>query len=172
MKKLLVVIDMQNDFLTGVLGSETASSILPNVINKIKQYKNTGDTIVFTKDTHSDNYLQTKEGENLPIPHCMYESKGWEFPDELLPHTKDCLCFFKPSFGSTALGEFVKETHFDQIEVIGVCTDICVITNTLLLKSFSPESEIIVDSSCCAGVTKEHHNIALEAMKQCHITIL
>lgn len=172
MKKLLVVIDMQTDFIDGVLGTKEAISILPNVKAKIESYQQNKDSILFTKDTHKPNYLETQEGKNLPVPHCIENSTGWEIHPELSSFSKDVPCFCKPSFGSVELASYIKEEQFDEIELIGVCTDICVISNAILIKAFAPETHVIVDASCCAGVTKESHKTALEAMKMCQITIV
>lgn len=172
MKKLLVVVDMQIDFTSGALGTKEAIEILPNVKQKILHYQQHHDPIVFTKDTHEPDYLKTKEGEHLPIVHCIKGSTGWDFDPSIAPLTTSSLCFGKPSFGSVELATYIKDNQFDQIELIGLCTDICVLSNALLIKAFVPESTIIVDASCCAGVTKESHINALHAMKQCHITII
>lgn len=171
MKKLLVVIDMQTDFIDGVLGTKEAISILPNVKAKIEQYQQNGDSIVFTKDTHKTNYLETQEGKNLPVTHCIEGSEGWQIHPELVSFSNHVPCFCKPSFGSIELANYIKDQQFDEIELIGVCTDICVISNAILLKAFAPEAHILVDASCCAGVTKESHQNALSAMKMCQITI-
>ncbi len=172
LKKLLVVIDMQTDFTTGALGTKEAVLILPSVKQKIEHYQKDGNPIVFTKDTHQTNYLTTQEGKNLPVSHCMEGSKGWELDPIIAPLALDAPCFCKPSFGSIELGSYVKEGNFDQVELIGLCTDICVISNAMIIKAFSPETSIIVDASCCAGVTPKSHQTALEAMKMCQIQII
>lgn len=177
MKRLLIVVDMQNDFVTGSLGTEEAKAIVPNVINKIENYEVTQDEIFFTKDTHHWNYLETQEGKNLPIKHCLYNTDGWciipELSNFIQVHNK---IIEKETFGSKYLVENECKPFnigdFDKIELIGVCTDICVISNALLIKSFYPEIEIVVDSSCCAGVTPEKHRAALEVMKSCQITVI
>ena len=172
LKKLLVVIDMQTDFIDGVLGTKEACAILPNVKKKIEIYQKNKDSVIFTKDTHHSNYLDTQEGKNLPVSHCIEGSAGWNIHPELSSFTKNSPCFCKPSFGSIDLATYIKEQAFDEIELIGVCTDICVISNAILIKAFAPESHIIVDASCCAGVTPKSHSTALEAMKMCQITIV
>lgn len=174
-KKLLIVVDCQNDFIDGSLGTSEARAILPNVINKIKDYKDKSDSrIVFTLDTHDDNYLNTNEGKNLPIAHCVKGSYGWCLNAEILklikPKSKQL--FEKKTFGSVKLAQYVKKHQFTDVEIIGLCTDICVISNALLVKTFCPEINIIVDSNCCAGVTVESHKSALETMKSCQIDIV
>lgn len=167
MGKVLVVVDMQNDFVDGTLGTEEAVKIVPAVTDKVKAAINNNDMVVFTKDTHYSNYLETAEGKNLPVEHCIKGSKGWEIIPALNEYAQNVI--EKNTFGSTLLPDKVKE--YDEIELIGLCTDICVISNALLLKAHFPEKDISVDASCCAGVTPESHNNALEAMKMCQIRI-
>lgn len=175
MSKYLVVIDMQNDFIDGVLGTEEAKAILPKVIEKVTSFK---ETVMFTRDTHEENYLETQEGRNLPVEHCIRGTKGWELQKDLNEYAmkNHSLIFDKPAFGSTGLAGCVsgiaRMAPIDQIELVGVCTDICVISNALLLKAALPDTEIIVDASCCAGVTPESHKTALAAMKACQVTII
>lgn len=169
--KILVVVDMQNDFITGKLGSEDAASIIDKVVDKIKKFDG---EILFTRDTHTKNYLQTQEGKNLPVEHCILGTSG----HELCPKIKE-LCktkpFDKPCFGSIELSNYLlnqnKKSPIESVTIIGLCTDICVISNAFLLKAFLPETKIIVDKNCCAGVTKQSHEVALEAMKNCQIII-
>ncbi|BCN31475.1 cysteine hydrolase family protein [Anaeromicropila herbilytica] len=168
MSKVLLVIDMQNDFIDGSLGTKEAVSIVPKVVEKIKVAKAEGTDIIFTKDTHSANYLTTMEGKKLPVEHCIKPSHGWEIREELLPYVESVV--EKGTFGSIDLPELVS--NYDTIELVGLCTDICVISNALLLKANFPEKEFIVDSTCCAGVTKDSHKNALEAMKMCHIDVI
>lgn len=170
MKKLLVVVDMQNDFISGSLGTKEAEAIVPAVISKIKNYETNGDTVVFTLDTHEENYLSTMEGKNLPVLHCIRGTKGWEM-DSRLSHFKG-MRFEKPTFGSTKLASWAADEKFDDIMLVGLCTDICVISNAILLKASLPESVIRVDSSCCAGVTPQSNANALEAMKMCQIEVI
>lgn len=170
MKKLLIVIDMQNDFITGALGTPEAQQILPLVKEKIEAYKKNGTAILFTRDTHYDNYSETQEGKNLPIPHCIAGTKGHLIADELL--TDHCEVFDKPSFGSIELADRVSEGHYDEVELCGVCTDICVVSNALILKAKLPEIKVSVDPKCCAGVTPESHNAALLTMKMCQVHVL
>ena len=169
MSKLLLVIDMQNDFIDGALGTKEAVAIVPYVKEVIENFDG---KILFTRDTHFENYMDTQEGHNLPVPHCIKGTEGWEICPEL-----KALCTEEPidkiTFGSKELPDIVKEmSDLESITLIGLCTDICVISNAMLLKSFLPEARIRVDSTCCAGVTPESHNRALEAMKLCHIEIL
>lgn len=169
MKKLLIVVDMQNDFVTGSLGTKEAQQIVPAVIGKVKQYQKAGDDIVFTRDTHSENYLETQEGKKLPVKHCIQGTLGWEIIDELKPYA-ECV-FNKPTFGSTGLAEYVVKEGYQEIELIGLCTDICVVSNALLLKANLLDAELSVDAECCAGVTPETHQAALQTMKMCQITV-
>lgn len=169
--KVLCVIDMQNDFIDGALGTAEAQAIVGNVADKIAFYRQNGDTVIFTRDTHYDNYELTQEGRNLPVPHCIKDTQGWQISSELI--TTDCIIIDKPSFGSVELGDYVAALdNVEEIELIGLCTDICVISNAMILKAKLPEVKIKVDSACCAGVTPESHNNALSAMKMCQIEIL
>ncbi|MDO4380262.1 MAG: isochorismatase family cysteine hydrolase [Clostridia bacterium] len=165
MKRTLIVVDMQNDFITGSLGTEEAQGIVENVKRKIAQFKENGDEIIFTRDTHGENYLSTPEGKKLPVVHCVKGTSGWEIADGI--YESGCEIIDKPSFGYTGWSRF----DFEKIELCGLCTDICVVSNALILKAFFPEAEISVDPSCCAGVTPKSHNAALETMKMCQIEI-
>ncbi len=167
---VLVVIDMQKDFIDGSLGTKEAVSIVPAVKSKINEYRSKGNEIIFTRDTHQKNYLETLEGKKLPVVHCIENTEGWQISKEL--DTKNCKIINKPTFGSVELADYISSLKTDAIELVGLCTDICVISNALLLKAKMPEIEIIVDSKCCAGVTPESHLNALNAMKMCHITVL
>ena len=170
MKKALVVIDMQNDFIDGSLGTPEAQAIVFAVAERVKAAAADGSKIIFTQDTHHKNYLETAEGKKLPVEHCIKPSHGWALNSALIPYAKDAIVLEKPTFGATGLPPHV--TDCDEITVVGLCTDICVISNAMLLKAFLPEKKICVDSSCCAGVTPESHVRALEAMKMCHIEVL
>lgn len=172
MNRTLIVIDMQNDFVTGSLGTKEAKGIIKNVETKIKEYLLRKDNVIFTRDTHNKKYLKTLEGVKLPIQHCIEGTDGWEIIDELKPYAEYCKIIDKNSFGYNDWSNEVKVRNANEIELVGVCTDICVISNALTLKSFNTEAEIIVDASCCAGSTPESHRNALEAMKQCHINII
>lgn len=171
MNKVLIVVDMQNDFIDGTLGTKEAVSIVDNVRRKINMYLREGSPVIFTRDTHYDSYLETQEGRNLSVEHCIKYSKGWEISSEL--NTSDSVIINKPVFGSIELMNYVSELFPNaEFELIGLCTDICVISNALLIKSALPEVKITVDASCCAGVTPESHKTALEAMKMCQINII
>ena len=172
MQEILVVVDMQNDFVTGPLGTPEARTILPKVAEKVKNFPG---RVLFTRDTHEENYLESREGRALPVPHCIRGSRGWEICPELETLRKE-EPVDKPTFGSTGLGEVLRAADqygekIGKITLVGVCTDICVISNALLLRAFLPEAEIAVDAACCAGVTPESHQTALRAMKACQITI-
>ena len=163
--KTLIVVDMQNDFIDGSLGTKEALALVDNVKAKIKEYKDNGDEVIFTRDTHHDNYMNTNEGHYLPVVHCIENTKGWEIREGL--YFEGAKIIDKPSFGYTGWGNF----KFDEIEIIGLCTDICVVSNALILKALNPEIKISVDPKCCAGVTPDSHNAALETMKMCQIEI-
>ena len=166
MRKTLIVVDMQKDFINGSLGSNEAQAIVPNVKKKIDEYKARGDEIIFTRDTHFENYLETNEGKHLPVPHCIKGTTGWEIPGIL----DDAKCYHvdKPNFGWVYWNQF----GFEEVELVGLCTDICVVSNALILKALYPEINITVDASCCAGVTPESHNAALLTMKMCQINVI
>ena len=169
---VLVVVDMQNDFIDGALGTKEAVAIVPRVVEKIKGF----DGIVLaTRDTHGKDYLSTQEGKNLPVEHCIKGSKGWEIREEIEALLQE-EPIDKPTFGSPALGEKLvrinQNEKIDTITFIGLCTDICVISNAMIAKAFLPEVPVLVDASCCAGVSVESHTQALEAMKMCQIQII
>ena len=163
--KTLIVVDMQNDFIDGSLGTKEAQAIVPNVKKKIQEYKNRGDEIIFTRDTHQSDYLDTPEGKKLPVVHCIEGTKGWQIADGL--EVEGCTYIDKPNFGWTHW----NERTFQEIEMVGLCTDICVVSNALILKATFPSVEITVDASCCAGVTPQTHLAALETMKMCQILV-
>ncbi len=170
MKKVLVVVDMQNDFIDGALGTKEAQAMLPRLVKKLEAEKDA--VLFFTQDTHLNNYLETQEGRNLPVPHCIKGQKGWEIAGALQSFVKKAAAVVeKPSFGSLELPALIAAYHPDAIELAGLCTDICVISNALLLKAHFPEIPITVDASCCAGVTPESHENALQAMKMCQVGI-
>ena len=172
MQNILVVVDMQNDFIDGSLGTKEAQKIVPKVEEKIKKFSG---EVIFTKDTHEKNYLETQEGKNLPVEHCIRETNGWQICPQLLPYCKE-EPINKPTFGSKELGELLYQKNakekIETITFIGLCTDICVISNAMLVKAYLPEVKLVVDASCCAGVTKESHERALQAMKSCQINII
>lgn len=171
--KVLVVVDMQNDFITGSLGTKEAEAIVSKVVNKIKGWSG---ELYLTQDTHDSSYLFTKEGKYLPIEHCMYLTDGWKLHPEIKKIVGPIPTFIKSTFGCaslvTTIAELSEANEIERIELVGLCTDICIISNALLLKAFFPETEIFVDASCCAGTTPENHERALKAMKMCHIRIL
>jgi len=177
MKRILIVVDMQNDFVTGSLGSPFAQSIVPAVDARLKEAHDAGDMVIFTRDTHDADYLGTQEGKNLPVEHCIKKSRGWEIIDQLKPHVNIIGdTFDKESFGSIDLAAYIKRRlggePVEEIELAGLCTDICVISNALILKAAFPETLITVNAVCCAGVTKESHDLALKAMKACQVNII
>ena len=166
MKRTLIVVDMQNDFVTGSLGTKEAERIVDPVREKIREYQERGDEIIFTRDTHFENYLRTPEGKKLPVEHCIYLTNGWQIVEGL--EVPGCKYIDKETFGSLEWKDFT----FDKIELVGLCTDICVVSNALILKAIFPYAEITVDASCCAGVTPESHKAALETMKMCQIDMI
>lgn len=170
--RVLVVVDMQNDFIDGALGTAEAAAIVPKVVEKIRSW--TGE-VYATQDTHQADYLATQEGRNLPVPHCVKGTRGWEIAPAVREAMTNAVCLTKPTFGSRALAETLAAAHerrpIEEIVLAGLCTDICVISNALLLKAFLPEVPIRVDAACCAGVTPESHRNALDAMRQCQIAV-
>ncbi len=174
--KTLIVIDMQVDFVTGALGSPEAVAILPKVKKKIEEYLANGDEVIFTRDTHDEKYLETSEGRHLPVPHCIKGTDGWQVCTEL--DNNVCEHIDKPTFGYLPWNFIFEDTRvmgtreFESIEIVGVCTDICVVSNALILKALYPEVDITVDASCCAGVTPEAHQAALATMKSCQINVI
>lgn len=172
MKKLLVVVDMQNDFVNGALGSEEAIKILPAVKALIAREQAAGTEIVFTMDTHGENYLTTAEGKHLPVPHCIKGTAGWEIIPELSVYAERARRFEKPVFGSIELAEYARQNNYDEIVLCGVCTDICVLSNAILLKAYCPETPITVYEKACAGTSPAAHDASLVAMRSCHITVV
>lgn len=172
MQEILIVVDMQNDFIDGALGTAEAVKIVPNVAEKIRTFSG---KVIFTRDTHEKNYMETQEGKNLPVEHCIRGTEGWQISSELTKYCTD-KPIDKVTFGSDQLGILLKEENeqnpIKSITLVGLCTDICVISNALLLKAFLPEVPICVDAACCAGVTPESHQTALAAMKPCQIEII
>ena len=172
MMKILIVIDMQNDFIDAALGTAEAIAIVPAVKEKILSYP--AENVIATMDTHGENYMSTQEGRNLPVMHCIKGTEGWRIRpeiEELLTHAK---IYEKPTFGSIALASDLKalsEQEEIELELVGLCTDICVVSNALLLKALMPEVKISVDAACCAGVTPEKHLAALETMRSCQIQV-
>lgn len=173
-KKVLIIVDVQNDFVSGALGTKEAEDMLPHLIDKVKNF---AGEIIMTKDTHFDDYMNTQEGKNLPVPHCIKGTKGWDFPDELeeVVKNKQIKIYEKETFGSVQLAEDLKRQYeadeIESVELVGICTDICVVSNALLIKAYMPEFPVSVDADCCAGVTPEKHNNALDVMASCQITV-
>lgn len=170
-RQVLVVVDMQKDFIDGALGTKEATEIVENVAEKIKNFEG---EIIFTRDTHFDNYSTTQEGRKLPVPHCIKGTAGWQIEERLEKlRTPKMKVFDKPSFGSVELAAYLKENkELESVTLIGLCTDICVISNALLIKAFLPEVKVTVEEKCCAGVTPQSHINALEAMKMCQVEII
>lgn len=166
MKKTLIVVDMQNDFIDMALGTKEAVAIVPNVKAKIDAYAAAGHRIIYTRDTHEENYLDTPEGRKLPVPHCIRGTKGWQIADGL--YIDGCKIIDKPNFGWPNW----KDEDLEEVELIGLCTDICVVSNALIIKSAFPEASVKVDVACCAGVTPESHDAAILTMRMCQIDIL
>ncbi|MBQ1922208.1 MAG: cysteine hydrolase [Lachnospiraceae bacterium] len=172
MRKILIVIDMQNDFIDAALGTKEAVSIVEAVKDKIRSYA--PENVIATMDTHGENYMETQEGKYLPVPHCIKGSEGWKIRSDIAALLEGAKIYEKPTFGSTALAADLKELSGREeieLELVGLCTDICVASNALLLKAFMPEVKISVDAACCAGVTPEKHLAALETMRSCQIQV-
>lgn len=174
MKNILVVVDMQKDFVDGALGTKEAVAIVPNVVEKIMNFS--GEIFV-TYDTHFENYMQTSEGKNLPVPHCIKGTDGWRLDASVAKALdgKQYTSVEKPTFGSVELPKLIAEVAGNdllRVELIGLCTDICVVSNALLIKANFPEIEMVVDSTCCAGVTPQSHDAALTTMKMCQIQVV
>ena len=170
MRKAIVVVDMQNDFVDGALGTQEAQAMLPHLVEKLKAEQTAGTALVFTMDTHGADYLATQEGKKLPVEHCIRGTTGWQIADALQPFVREAAAVIeKPTFGATALPAVLA--NYDEIEFVGLCTDICVISNALLVKAFYSEKHISVDAACCAGVTPESHENALAAMRMCQVEV-
>lgn len=176
---ILLVIDMQKDFVDQALGTAEARAIVPKVVAKINEYKARGDVILATRDTHEPSYLDTQEGRNLPVVHCVRNTEGWQLDDSVqaaLP--ENTVIVDKPTFGSAELvkilGGYVAEYGEPNVhlEIVGLCTDICVVSNALTEKAFYPEMPISLDAACCAGVTPETHSAALTTMRMCQINVI
>ncbi len=166
MRKTLIVVDMQNDFIDMALGTAEAVAIVPAVKAKIEEYVKNGDEIIFTRDTHGEDYLDTPEGKKLPVPHCIKGTKGWEIADGL--YVDGAKIIDKPNFGWPGW----KEETLENVELVGLCTDICVVSNALIIKATFPDANVQIDAACCAGVTPETHNAALLTMKMCQIDVI
>ena len=173
---ILIVVDMQNDFVSGALGTPEARRIVPAAAERVAAGIRRGERIFFTRDTHGADYVHTREGRNLPVPHCIRGTEGWEIVEQLRPASAGQAILDKPSFGSAELGRLLAEENekelIEKVTLIGLCTDICVLANVALLKSYCPEVPMTVRASCCAGVTPEAHENALNAMKALQVEIL
>ena len=170
-KNVLAVIDMQNDFIDGALGTKEAEAIVENVAAQIRDFDG---EVVYTRDTHSEGYLGTQEGKKLPVPHCIRDTEGWQIRAQVSQAcSKDARVFDKPAFGSVELAEYLRDMpDLESVTLIGLCTDICVISNAFVIKAFLPEVTVRVNADCCAGVTPESHRNALEAMKMCQVEVV
>jgi len=166
MKKTLIVVDMQNDFIDMALGTKEAVAIVPKVKEKIAEYIQNGHEIIFTRDTHFEDYLETPEGKKLPVEHCIKGSKGWQIADGL--YVEGCKIIDKPNFGWPNW----KEETLEEVEMIGLCTDICVVSNALIIKAAFPDALVKVDKNCCAGVTPQSHEAALKVMEMCQVEVI
>lgn len=166
MKKTLIVVDMQNDFIDMALGTPEAVAIVPKVREKIRTYVQNGDTVIFTRDTHGEDYLQTPEGKKLPVKHCIRGTKGWEIAQGL--YVDGCKIIDKPNFG----WPHWDSENLQDVQIVGLCTDICVVSNALIIKAMFPQAQVQVDSACCAGVTPQSHEAALFTMKMCQIDVI
>ena len=166
MKRTLIVVDMQNDFIDMALGTPEAAAIIPAVKEKIEEYRMRGDEIIYTRDTHFDNYLDTPEGKKLPVPHCIKGTTGWEIADGL--YIEGSKIIDKPNFG----WPHWNREELSSVEIIGLCTDICVVSNALIIKASFPDADVKVDGRCCAGVTPDSHNAALTTMRMCQIDVI
>lgn len=174
-EKYLLVIDVQNDFVAGSLGSEDAQNVLKNIIKKVKDFDG---TVMFTRDTHQEDYLSTQEGRYLPVKHCIEGTDGWQLVDSLQDYANrhESIIYDKPSFGNMNLASDIKSLYklgrLESVELIGLDTDICVISNALIIKAAVPELPIYVDPACCAGSSREKHEAAIEVMKSCQIQMV
>ena len=172
MRDVLIVVDMQNDFIDGALGTAEAVAIVPKVLEKLQSFEG---RVIFTRDTHFENYMDTQEGHKLPVPHCIKDSEGWQIREELQPYCTE-MPVNKVTFGSTGLAEQLRSMemreHIGSVTLVGLCTDICVISNAMLIKAAIPEVPVKVDAACCAGVTPASHKNALDAMKMCQIEVI
>ena len=173
MRDILLVIDMQTDFVDGALGSAEAVAIIPNVLREIAKFDKSN--IIATRDTHPESYMLTREGKHLPVPHCIKDTDGWQIHPAIAPAIDGCLVIDKPTFGSTALCEHIVKIAKDEeisVTIVGLCTDICVVSNAMLIKAALPEIEVTVVSDACAGVTPDTHTAALTTMKMCQINVI
>ena len=175
-KDFLIVVDMQHDFIDGSLGTPEARAIVPAVAQRIRKRRAEGAVVLATLDTHEEDYLTTSEGRKLPVCHCIRGTEGWQIHPDILAQLQGCQLVEKPTFGSLRLPELIREQAAGaerlSIELVGLCTDICVVSNALLLKASFPEAELSVSRACCAGVTPQSHEAALQTMASCQIDIV
>ncbi len=171
MKKLLIVVDYQNDFVNGSLGFKEASDLQEHIIMLINQYKNNNDDIIYTLDTHQDNYLDTYEGQYLPIPHCIKNTEGWQLYGQTKQLLKDCLAFEKPTFPSLDLANYLKDHYYDEITFVGLVSHICVLSNAIMAKAALPEAHIIIDLKGTSSVDKQTHQDSISVMKSLQFEI-
>ena len=176
-QKFLIVVDMQKDFIDGSLGTSEAQAIVPAVCARIRACRDTGYAVIATLDTHEENYMETREGRQLPVPHCIRGTEGWRIRPEVMEALgKDAVFVEKPTFGSVRLPQIIRDRSGEDgpeaIELLGLCTDICVVSNAMLLKAAFPETDFVVRADCCAGVTPDKHEAALETMRSCQIEVI
>ena len=172
MKQCLIVVDYQNDFVTGSLGFPEAAELEERIAQKIREYRDRGDEVMFTFDTHNSTYLLSREGRFLPVPHCIGGTEGHKLYGKVGEMaTEDDWCFIKYTFGSDALYDFLKQNAFSKIELVGVVTNICVISNAVLVRTAQPETDVTVDASCCASNDQNKREKALDVMESLHIVI-
>lgn len=172
MRKYLIVVDMQNDFISGALGGEDAETVVSSVVSRIHEAINDNRILLFTQDTHDESYMNTSEGRHLPVPHCVYGTDGWKLHPDIAPYAENVIQ--KPTFGSLKLPDILRgkaDGRDLDIALCGVCTDICVVSNALLLRAFFPEATLRVYADACAGVTKNSHNAALTVLRACHVEV-
>lgn len=172
MKQLLIVVDYQNDFVTGTLGFPAAAALEPNLHDKVQAYQDAGDDVVYTMDTHHEDYLDTQEGKKLPVPHCLCGSEGWQLHGRLRYQLAYCPFFEKDTFGSTDLLHYLEEKRYDRIELVGVVSNICVISNAVLAKAVQPEAEIVVDAQCVASNDPAMQEKAFDILENLHIDVV
>jgi nicotinamidase-related amidase len=174
MKRLLIVVDCQKDFIDGALGFEGADAIIPGIIERIASYKAAGDEVVYTLDTHTPDYMNTQEGHNLPVPHCIKGSDGFKLASELEVPLSGCIAFEKPTFGSLELAEYISKnaSEYSSIEVCGLVSNICVISNAILAKAAAPEAEILVDSKLTASFDPKLHQAAMDVLGGVQVKVL
>lgn len=171
-RNILVVVDMQNDFIDGSLGSAEARAVVRPAVEKIEKCKREGVRILVTMDTHGENYLSTQEGRRLPVPHCVKGTHGWRLNGEIAAAVAGCKVYEKTTFASADLLRDLVAMRPERVELIGLCTDICVVSNALGVKAVLPETCVVVDASCCAGVTPRSHDAAVQTMKSCQIDVI